>query len=203
MLPAQKLAQHLLRLPAASLRVDRLQNRDDVIQQERGVVSASVAAAATSATATATAVAVAVAVGVSVSVSVSRGGGVAGRVAGRRGGGVGGVGFSGVKKGKDPQLATDPVPRAGNEVRIAREQRRRQGLVPREPVRAHVQRVQAVSVDVAAAGEGGVCVCVGRGAGGGAGGGLVGPSGPVVDGSVRVGCGAGGGVGVWASGWGG
>ena len=53
--PSEELLQHLLGLPAAALGVDRLEDRDDVLEQEFGVVGApcvAVGAAAFSAAAT-------------------------------------------------------------------------------------------------------------------------------------------------------
>jgi len=53
--PSEELLQHLLGLPAAAFDVDRLEDRDDVLEQEFGVVGApcvAVGAAAFSATAT-------------------------------------------------------------------------------------------------------------------------------------------------------
>jgi hypothetical protein len=53
--PSEELLQHLLGLPAAAFGVDRLEDRDDVLEQEFGVVGApcvAVGAAAFSAAAT-------------------------------------------------------------------------------------------------------------------------------------------------------
>ena len=53
--PSDELLQHLLGLPAAAFGVDRLEDRDDVLEQEFGVVGApcvAVGAAAFNATAT-------------------------------------------------------------------------------------------------------------------------------------------------------
>ena len=55
--PSEELLQHLFGLPAAAFDVDRLEDRDDVLEQEFGVVGAScvaVGVAAFSATAAAT-----------------------------------------------------------------------------------------------------------------------------------------------------
>lgn len=58
---------------------------------------------------------------------------------------------------EDLELATYPFARSGDELRVAGEERRRQVPEPRDPVRAHVQRVEFVPVYMSPAEEGFVC----------------------------------------------
>lgn len=157
MVATQEIGQHVLRLPAAALRVDGLEDRDDVFEEELGVVGASVAA-----------VCGIVVRAVAKDVVV---------VFGRSGSGSA---SGGVQEGKDLQLAPDPFPRAGDQFSVLCESSGRQGLVFREAVRAHVQRVEVVPVDVSAAVECRVCVLRGGGDG------SVWLSGAAVDGSVGM-----------------